>query len=246
MEVRYLISGDSTLVVEFGDKISPEINGRVIALMRALDQRRLAGIVEMLPTYRSLGINYDPLMISMEELKGEVEILRGELWVSYKFRQRTIEIPVAYCGEYGPDIENVAGHSGLDVEEVVRIHSTGEYLVYMLGFTPGFPYLGGMDKKIATPRLDVPRKLISAGSVGIAGTQTGIYPIDSPGGWQIIGRTPLKLFDATSDKGFLLEAGDILKFVPVDADEYERIKKELDQNTYRVGIKGSKRWEELE
>lgn len=246
MEVRYLISGDSTLVVEFGDKISPEINGHVIALMRALYQRGIRGIVEMLPTYRSLGINYDPLIISMEDLKGKVESLQGELWISDKFRQRTIEIPVAYGGEYGPDIENVAVHSGVDVEEVVRIHSSGEYLVYMLGFTPGFPYLGGMDEKIATPRLDVPRKLINGGSVGIAGTQTGIYPIDSPGGWQIIGRTPLKLFDATCDKEFLLEAGDMLKFVPVNTDEYERIKKELDQKTYRMCIKGSRGWGELE
>ena len=138
----------------------------------------------------------------------------------------TVVIPVVYGGEYGPDIDNVCQHTGLSREEVIARHSGREYLIYMLGFTPGFPYMGGMDETIATPRLKTPRTAIPAGSVGIAGAQTGVYPIQSPGGWQLIGRTPLKLFDMDRPDPFLLRAGQKVVFRPISEEEYERMVKE--------------------
>ena len=224
MEIRYLIAGDSTLIVEFEEKISPSINEKVRALMQHLEEKELDGIIEMVPTYRSLAIHYDPLVLNIKDI--EVEVEKCELRLPNTSTGRVVEVPVIYGGEYGPDIDNVSSHNGVSEEEIIKIHSSKEYLVYMLGFTPGFPYLGGMDSKIATPRLEVPRAMVQGGSVGIAGSQTGIYPVDSPGGWQIIGRTPLKIFDANSDGKFLFNPGDILKFIPIDLDEYKRIEGE--------------------
>ena len=138
---------------------------------------------------------------------------------------KIIEIPTTYGGEYGPDIENVANQNRISVEEVIKIHSSKTYLIYMLGFTPGFPYLGGMDERIATPRLKTPRTKIAGGSVGIAGSQTGIYPIDSPGGWQLIGKTPLMLYSPHRESPILLSSGDYIKFVPINEAEYKKIEK---------------------
>ncbi|HHY76979.1 MAG TPA: 5-oxoprolinase subunit PxpB, partial [Clostridiales bacterium] len=149
---------------------------------------------------------------------------------------KVVEIPTIYGGEYGPDIEFVAQHNNLTVDEVIEIHSSRNYLIYMLGFTPGFPYLGGMSEKIETPRLKTPRTKIPAGSVGIAGKQTGIYPIDSPGGWQLIGRTPVKLYDPLADPPVLLNAGDYVRFVPIDEKEYKSILKQVEENKYKVKI----------
>lgn len=145
-----------------------------------------------------------------------------------------VEIPVLYGGEYGPDIENIATHNNLSIEEVIKIHTSGEYLVYMLGFTPGFPYLGGMDKRIATPRLKTPRTKIPGGSVGIAGEQTGVYPIESPGGWQLLGRTPLNFFDPNNEKPFLINAGEYIKFVQISEEEYHKIIEQIKNKTYVV------------
>ena len=147
-----------------------------------------------------------------------------------------IEIPVLYGGEMGPDIENVAEHNHKTVEEVIKIHTSEEYLIYMIGFIAGFPYLGGMSKEIATPRLKSPRVKIEGGSVGIAGEQTGIYPVASPGGWQLIGRTPLKLYDAEREKPVLLEAGQYIKFAAVTEEEYKKIEKEVEDGTYKYVV----------
>ncbi len=147
-----------------------------------------------------------------------------------------IEIPVLYGGEMGPDIENVAEHNHKTVEEVIKIHTSEEYLIYMIGFIAGFPYLGGMSKEIATPRLKSPRVKIEGGSVGIAGEQTGIYPVASPGGWQLIGRTPLKLYDADREKPVLLEAGQYIKFAAVTEEEYKKIEKEVEDGTYKYVV----------
>ena len=147
-----------------------------------------------------------------------------------------IEIPVLYGGEMGPDLENVAKHNHKTPEEVIQIHTSEEYLIYMLGFIAGFPYLGGMSKEIATPRLKSPRVKIDGGAVGIAGEQTGIYPVDSPGGWQLIGRTPLKLYDADREKPILLEAGQYIKFRSVSKKEYKKIEKEVMEQTYQYVI----------
>ena len=154
---------------------------------------------------------------------------------------RLIEIPTIYGGEYGPDIEFVAEHANLSKDDVIKIHSGTDYLVYMMGFIPGFTYLGGLDERIATPRLKSPRLKIDAGSVGIAANQTGMYPLESPGGWQLIGRTPLKLFDDTKEPPVFIQAGDYIRYVPIDQKEYDRIKEEVEKDTYKVSIKKVKR-----
>ncbi|MDK2562245.1 5-oxoprolinase subunit PxpB [Romboutsia sedimentorum] len=222
-ETKYLNAGDKALVIEFSDKISDEVNSKVRSMMIAINQRKLEYIVEIIPTYRSLMVNYNPLKIEYDELINSLKDIEQSLGNIEIPPPKVIEIPTLYGGEYGPDIENVAKHNNLSIDEVIKIHSSKEYLIYMLGFTPGFPYLGGMDKRLETPRLKVPRTKIPAGSVGIASKQTGIYPIDSPGGWQLIGRTPLKLFDINKGNPFLLSAGSYIKFTPITKEEFDII-----------------------
>ncbi|HID64796.1 MAG TPA: 5-oxoprolinase subunit PxpB [Anaerolineae bacterium] len=219
-EPRFLLAGDSALVVEFGDEISEEVNHKVHALAYALEKNPLPGLGEAVPTYRSLLIHYDPLRLSHGDL---VDFIRTILEKSEEYplpEPHKVEIPTLYGGEFGPDIEFVAEHNGLSVEEVIRLHSGATYTVYMLGFTPGFTYLGGLPEVLATPRLPTPRTLVPAGSVALAGRQTGIYPIATPGGWRLIGRTPLKLFDPQRDPPTLLKAGDRVCFVPISEEEY--------------------------
>ena len=212
---RFLLAGDAALVVEFGDEISPEINRQVHRLAHALAQRALAGLGEAVPSYRSLLVHYDPLRLSHTQVEAFVgETLRHcEEMVPPEPRQ--VEVPTVYGGACGPDLEFVAAHAGLSVEEVVRLHAGATYTVYMLGFTPGFTYLGGLPEVIATPRLPTPRQAVPAGSVGIAGSQTGIYALATPGGWRLIGRTPLRLFDARQIPPALMRPGDRVRFVPV-------------------------------
>jgi inhibitor of KinA len=212
---RYLPAGDRGLVVEFGDRIDPAINRRVRDLFVALDAAHVDGVVELVPTYRSLLVEFDPLRLAPESLVETVGQTLARLADVPPPEPRTLEVPTVYGGEFGPDLAFVASHNGLTEDEVVRIHSGTDYLVYMMGFSPGFPYLGGMSERIATPRLKTPRTAIPAGSVGIAQAQTGIYPVESPGGWQLIGRTPLRLFDARRQPPVLVEAGDYIRFVPV-------------------------------
>ena len=219
-EVRYLVSGDCSVCVEFGNEISPEINKKIRAFKIAVEKSGIEGIVETVPTYRSLLVYYKPEIISFREISEKFEELMGSL--------DNIEIP--------PDIQNVAEHNGKTVEEVIRIHTSEEYLIYMIGFIAGFPYLGGMSKEIATPRLKSPRVKIDGGSVGIAGEQTGVYPVDSPGGWQLIGRTPLKLYDAEREKPVLLEAGQYIKFKSVTPEEYDAILKAVEDGSYRYVV----------
>ena len=231
-ETKYLTSGERALVIEFGDEISEQTNGKVRSMMIAIEKKDIAGIVEMTPTYRSLMVHYNPLEIDYKSLLSELKTVEGELDHIYIPLPKVVEIPTVYGGDYGPDIENVAKHNELTIEDVIKMHTSKEYLIYMLGFTPGFPYLGGMDEKIATPRLKTPRTKISGGSVGIAGSQTGIYPIDSPGGWQLIGKTPLKLYDAHRDTPILLQAGNYIKFVSIREEEYIKIEEAIKNNSY--------------
>jgi inhibitor of KinA len=218
-EPRLLLAGDSALVVEFGDEISQEVNRKVHALADALGKNALSGLGELVPTYRSLLLHYDPRRLSCDEVVAFVSEVLQECEEQPSPKARVVEIPVVYGGEFGPDIEFVAEHNGLSIEEVIRLHAGAAYTVYMLGFTPGFAYLGGMPEAIATPRLETPRTLVPAGSVGIAGAQTGIYPIATPGGWRLIGRTPLELFDPEGDPPTLLQAGDEVRFVPLSEEE---------------------------
>jgi KipI family sensor histidine kinase inhibitor len=218
--------GDSGLLVEYGAGIDPQINRKLQAARYALTQEQPAGVFEIVPAYRSVLIVYDPLTIRCEELKGLVADLNDRLTQIELPSPETIEVPVCYGDQFGPDLKRVATRNGLSEEEVVQLHSEPAYPVYMLGFTPGFPFLGGLSEKLFTPRLDSPRTSVAAGSVGIANNQTGIYPLESPGGWQLIGRTPLKLFDPGRKTPFLLKAGDMLKFKPIFSEEFNRLVKE--------------------
>lgn len=233
-KAKILCSGDKAVVVEFGNSINEEINMKVRSMMIALEKSKHNFITEMVPTYRSLLVNYDPLKISYGKLENMLRETEKKLSYIDIPRPNIIEIPVCYDDEYGEDLVNVANHNNLTNEEVVNIHTKRKYLIYMLGFTPGFAYLGGMDERIATPRLSKPRIKINAGSVGIAGAQTGIYPVDSPGGWQIIGRTPLKLFNKQKENPILLEAGNYIKFIKISKQEYEKINKEVLEDVYEV------------
>ncbi len=235
-KAKYLICGDSAVSMEFGNVISEEINKKIRTLTTLIENRKISGINEVVPTYRSLMIHYNPLIIGYEELviilkEAEENINSIELP-----SPEIIEIPVLYGGKYGPDIENVAKHNNLTVEEVVKIHTSAQYLIYMLGFTPGFPYLGGMDKRIATPRLSSPRIKIPAGSVGIAGEQTGVYPVQSPGGWQLIGSTPVELFNPKRDNPILLKSGNYIVFKSINEEEYMRIKEDVKNITFQYNI----------
>jgi KipI family sensor histidine kinase inhibitor len=220
---RFLLAGDRGFLVEFGADIDPEINRKVREIFLSLDKMPIEGVTEVIPTYRSLLIFYDPARTNPERLKEAV--LERERRVD-KLEippPETTDIPVAYGGEFGPDLEFVAEHNGLSPEEVIEVHTSGNYLIYMIGFTPGFPFLGGLSERIFTPRLEKPRQLVPAGSVAIANNQTGIYSIDSPGGWQLIGRTPVKLYDPTRSAPILLKPGDYLKFKRISKEEFEEI-----------------------
>lgn len=235
-DVKYLVSGDCAVCVEFGNEISPEINRKIRAFKIAVEKENIEGIVETVPTYRSLLVVYDPAVIRFKELTDKFEAIMGTMDSIPIPPPSVIEIPVLYGGDMGPDLENVAAHNHKTPEEVIRIHTSGEYLIYMLGFIAGFPYLGGMSREIATPRLTSPRVKIEGGSVGIAGEQTGVYPVASPGGWQLIGRTPLKLYDADREKPVLLEAGQYIKFRSVTEEEYREIERQVNENTYQYVI----------
>ncbi len=220
-EPRFLLAGDSALVVEFGDEIGQEVNRRVHALAYALEKNPLPGLGEAIPTYRSLLVHYDPLRLSCDRVQAHLANLVQKGEEIPLPESRLVEVPVVYGGEFGPDIGFVAEYHGLSVEEVIALHSGATYTVYMLGFTPGFAYLGGLPRALATPRLPTPRQLVPAGAVGIAGEQTGIYPLATPGGWRLIGRTPLQMFDLNRDPPTLLRPGDRVRFVPISAKEYK-------------------------
>lgn len=244
-ETRYLTAGDRALTVEYGNEISEDISSKVRSMMVALELNKIEGVIEIVPTYRSLMLHYNPLAIKYDDLVRKLKLLEGKLNDISMPEPEVIEIPTLYGGEYGPDIENVAQYNETTVEEVIKIHSSKEYLIYMLGFTPGFPYLGGMDEKIATPRLKVPRTKISQGSVGIAASQTGIYPIDSPGGWQLIGKTPLKLYDPNREVPILLKAGNYIKFIPISEKQYKSIEKDVNDGGYKYNTYVKKREERV-
>lgn len=233
---KILTAGDSALLIEFEQKIAPEINAQITAFVHLLKEQHIEGVTDLIPAFASLLINYDPRVIGYKDLKARIEELL-KIEVSEEASEaRVFEIPVCYGGEYGPDIANIAENAGLAEQEVIDIHCSKDYLIYMLGFLPGFVYLGGLDERIHTPRLANPRISIPAGSVGIAASQTGIYPLNSPGGWQLLGMTPVKTYDPERETPILVEAGDYIRFVPVTEEEFLKIKKQVDDGTYEYVV----------
>lgn len=230
---RFLAAGESCLVVEFADEIDRGANDAVTRLKDWLEKESDIQLRECLPTYRSLAIYFDPLVESMDKIIEETKKALGSASETSEQPHTVISIPVCYGGEYGPDIKNVAENAGITEEEVIERHTANVCHCYMIGFIPGFAYLGGMDESIATPRLANPRTIIPGGSVGIAGKQTGIYPLDSPGGWQLIGRTPLRLFTPEAENPTLIQAGYGVKFVSVSEDEYKKIEAQVADGAYK-------------
>lgn len=234
--IKILTEGDSSILVVFGDEISPEINRKITATVQMMRAQHIEGVVDVIPAFCSLLINYDPRVITFEKMKKRMEHLLQFDAEMEKETKRVFQIPVCYGGNYGPDIQNIADHAGMTEEEVIALHSSKDYLIYMLGFLPGFCYLGGLDERLHTPRLASPRIRIPAGSVGIGGSQTGIYPLDSPGGWQLMGMTPIRTYDPGRENPILLEAGDYIRFVPIDEEEYQRIKDLVDKDQYECVV----------
>lgn len=217
---RLTVAGDSALALEFGDSIDPVLNDRVLALDAALAREPIAGVVEIVPTYRSLMVHYDPTAIDFAKLgKLIMDIAAREAATPRKGRRW--RVPVVYGGAFGIDLEEVAKWHGMTTDEVVARHSAGDYRVYMLGFLPGYTYLGGLDPQIATPRRPDPRLETPAGTIGIGGIQTGIQCLAAPSGWHLVGRTPMRTYHPRRDPMFLLEPGDSVTFFPIPASEWE-------------------------
>lgn len=235
---RILLNGDSALSVEFGNEISVEVNNKVSGFQKVIEEEmkagHLKGIIETIPAFCSIMICYDPEVVWYEELEEQLRsLLDRDLSAQARGIRRLIEVPVCYGGELGPDLKNVAEYAGITEEEVIKLHSGRDYLIYMMGFLPGFAYLGGLDPRLEIPRLPVPRPRIPSGSVGIGGKQTGIYPLDSPGGWNLIGKTPVRPFRLRRKNPLLYQTGDYIRFVPVSRGEYEQIKRDLSIGLYK-------------
>jgi len=236
-EIKFLIAGDSSLVVEFGNEISEEINGKVLALNQILRPNRIKGVIETVPTYRSLLVYYDPCVIRYKKLVAKLKALCRRLDTISSASKRIIEIPVCYGGVFGEDLNDVAEYTHLSKDEVIQRHCSHDYLIYMLGFLPGFVYLGGMDSSLNTPRLDTPRAKIPTGSVAIGGEQTGIYPMPSPGGWRLIGTTPIKPYDPARSEPILYRAGDYIRFKPITEAAFYEIQALAEKGAYQCAVR---------
>lgn len=234
MKHSFLQNGDTAITVCFENEISKEVNGFVTSFTCAVEQKGIKGVIELIPAFNSVTVLYDSTVTSAGTLKIKLERIIKKLGNSQQSSAVLYKIPVCYEEEFSPDMKNVEAHTGLSREEIIEIHSSTDYLIYMLGFLPGFAYLGEMDKRLATPRLDSPRVEISRGAVGIGGEQTGIYPVASPGGWQLIGRTPVLVYDRERENPILYKLGDYIRFVPISRNEYFEIEKAVQGGTYTV------------
>lgn len=219
------LMGDRGLLLECGDEISHEINEKVRRMALAIQAEAIEGIIETIPTYCSLLVIYDPLTLSLDQLKKRVQKIEDGLQEIPLPEPKLTRIPAVYGGTYGPDLDFVAEYHKIDPEEVIRLHTSKPYFIYMIGFMPGYPYMGELPDELVTPRLKTPRLSVPKGSVAIAQKQTGIYSMESPGGWQIIGRTPLELFDPNREPPALLQMGDLVRFYPISEKEFEEWKK---------------------
>lgn len=232
MDYSFSPLGDQTIILEIGNEINEETHHRVRAVTALLETDPPQWMTEFIPAFTTVSIVYSPLQVSYDEAKMELAALLKKASEITLPPPRTIELPVCYGGDHGPDLEYVARHNGLSAEEVIAIHTGASYTVHMIGFAPGFPYLGGMSEKIAAPRKVSPRVTIPERSVGIAGNQTGVYPISTPGGWQLIGRTPTRLFLPDHEIPSLLSAGDTVVFRQITADEYQTLEEK--ENAYHT------------
>ncbi|MEO2073938.1 MAG: 5-oxoprolinase subunit PxpB [Bacillus sp. (in: firmicutes)] len=226
--------GDAALVINFGEKINETIYWNIQQFVVGLNNKKVKGIIEWVPAYTSIAIYYRPEEISYRSLVEEATVIYAASSKSKPYQPIVYEIPVFYGGETGPDLSYIAGYHNMSEREVIELHSNIEYLIYMLGFIPGFPYLGGLPSKLTVPRLEHPRRSVPPGSVGIGGNQTGIYPSEVPSGWRILGITPIKLFDIENSPPSLFAAGNYIKFIPVDLEEYQAIKQLIESKEYRI------------
>ncbi len=220
--------GDQALIAEFGEHIDPALSARIAVLARQLRESPPIGVVDIVPAYTTLALHYDAAAVGAGASPYDVLAETLGAWLGTQSAgttagDRVVEIPVCYGGEFGEDLEALARSHGLDVEAAIAIHSGTSYHVHMLGFVPGFAYLGGLDARLSTPRRDTPRARVPSGSVAIAGEQTAVYPLETPGGWQIIGRTPLQLFNPAASPPSLLNAGDTVRFKPISAREFDAL-----------------------
>ncbi|HWS95683.1 MAG TPA: 5-oxoprolinase subunit PxpB [Candidatus Methylomirabilis sp.] len=224
--MKLVAASDSSMLVLFADENAPGTQAKVLGLFHALQARHDPRIRNLHPGYVSLLVDFDPLVMTHEEVAVLVDSAADAGFDRPPDAGNIVDIPVCYGGEFGPDLSDVAAHAHLSEDEVVRIHAGGDYQVAFLGFTAGFAYLSGMPEALSMPRLATPRRAVAAGSVGIAGGQTGIYPTETPGGWRLIGRTPLRMFDPKAGQPTRVVPGDRVRFVSINSTEYERLAQE--------------------
>jgi KipI family sensor histidine kinase inhibitor len=234
---RFLAAGDTALVVEFGETVDRAVSERVLALADAIEARAVPGIVELVPTFRSLMVHYDPMRLAAADLEAEIVPLLGSLG-AVRHRARHFTLPVAYGGDLGPDLAEVAERTGLPPGEVVRLHTSVVYHVYALGFLPGYPYMGDGPEALSLPRRETPRVRVPRGSVCIAFRQAGVYSLESPGGWHLLGRTPVRLFDPRRPNAVLLAPGDKVRFEPVSRETFDRLEAAAEAGQLEIGAAG--------
>lgn len=231
--VKFLPSGDSAVVVEFGDRIERSVSDQVLGLAARVRSAGVGGVVEVVPTFRSLMVHYDPLRTNSAEVVGAIKVLlAGETMLDRP--RRLWRVPVCYKDEFGPDLASVAEQTSLGVDDVVSLHAGIRYHVYMIGFVPGYPYMGDLPEALVLPRRSDPRIRVPPGSVAIATTMTAIYPLESPGGWHLIGTTPIRIFDAHATPPALFAPGDAVEFEPIDADTFARIRIAVERREHQL------------